>query len=405
MVIEAPSLRFTTEFDGPDTSAPVPVTVGSGQHEALRVVDNVQRRIARLGRCEGSPALVGLKIAPDPRPLRVTVEVFADRATASMWTKFGPSGGTRCHLGPRLLIVRSQGATRAAVMLARSAGQFEFDAHTTVTFDLPANGVDAGGLLVVELAEAAVPDWAYGRLAPMPAIGIGIDKIAVRPVSGDPAPATVAMPPRHIAALGGGFIPIGPGTLAGDRTSWRLRAGVLGAVGTDPPPLDRSGPFPVRIPGKPDLTNRDKMWQLARRKLKNVRRDAWLTVLHTVVRAGRVVAYPLAGVAQGGFVTREMRSGRLAPSLIPLGTAPLPDVTVARKGYRTIQVSVPHPLTEPALFSLRTGNNEAGRIAWQLVRERGTGRRGADRGRTDRHGFGRRRANRRAIDPMNGPAR
>jgi hypothetical protein len=397
MMIEAPSLRFTTEFDGPDTSGPVPVTVGSGQHEALRVVDNVQRRIALLGRCEGSPALVGLKVA-DPRPLRVTVELFADRATAGMWTKFGPSGGARYHFGPRLLIVRSQGATRAAVMVARSAGQFEFDARTTVTFDLPPNEVDAGGLLIVELAEAAAPDWAYGRLAAMPAIGIGIDNIGVRPVGGDPAPATVAVPPRHIAALGGGFIPIGPGTLAGDRTSWRLRAGVLGVVGADPPPLDLSGPFPVRIPGATDLTNRDKMWQLVRRKLKNVRRAAWLTVLHTVVRAGRVVAYPLAGFALGGFVTREMRSGRLAPSLMPLGTIPLPDVTVARKGYRTIQVSVPHPLTEPALLSLRTGNNEAGRIAWRLVRERATGRRGADRGRTDRRGFGRRRANRRAID-------
>jgi hypothetical protein len=402
-VIEAPSLRLTTDFDGPDMCAPVPVSVGSGQHEALRVTDNVQRRIERLGRCEGSPALVGLKVAPDTRPWRVTVDLFADRTSAGMWTNFGPSDDARDHFGPRLLIVRSQGVTRAAVMVARGAGQFEFDARVRITYDLPANAVDADGLLIVELAEAALPDWARGRLAAMPAIGIGIDNIGVRPVGGDPLPADVWMPPSAAAAVGGGLVPVGPSTLAGDRTSWRLHAEALGAVRADPPPLDRSGPFPVRVPGAPDLTNRDKMWQLVNRKLEDVRRAAWLTVLHTVVRAGRTVAYPLAGLAVVGVVCREMRSGRLAASLIPLGTAPVPDVTVVRQGYRTIRVSVPHPLTEPALLSLRTGDTKAGRIAWRLVRERGLEPRGTDRRRTDsgdidHRGKDRRRADRHGVD-------
>jgi hypothetical protein len=387
MVIEAPSLRFTTQFDGPDTSVALPVTVGSGQHDGLRIADNVQRRVERLGRCEGSPALVGLKVVPDGRPLRVTVDLFADRATAGMWTKFGPASGPRDHFGPRLLLVRSQGGTRAAVMVARGAGQFEFHATTTVTFDLPPNAVDADGVLIVELAEAALPEWASGRLAVMPAAGIGIDGIGVRPIDGVTAPlavpATVAMPPRDVAALGGGFVPIGPGTLAGDRTSWRLRAEVLGAVRADPPPLDRSGPFPVRIPGAPDLTNRDKMRQLVRRKLEDIRRAAWLTVLHAIVRAARVVTYPFAGIVVGARLSRELRSGRLAICLLPLGAAPVPDVTVARHGYRTVRISVPHPLAEPALLSLRTGNADAGRLAWRLVRS------GLSRGVADRRGTAR----------------
>ena len=369
MTLDLPSLRFTTDFDTPETHAELPVTVGSGRHEALLVVDNVQRRSERLGRCEGSPALVGLKISPDPRPLRVTVELFADRTTAGMWSKFGPSGDARGHFGPRLIIIRSQGATRAAAMVARGDGQFEFNARTKITFDLPGSSVAVDGLLIVELAEATLPDWAAGRLAPTPAIGLGIERISVRPVEGDMAPVTVDVPTGDAATLGGGLIPIGPGTLAGDRTSWRLRVGPLGAVGADPPPPDRSGPFPVRAPGAPALTNRDKMRQLVRRKLEDIEQTVRLSALHTVVRVGRVAAYPLAGGAVGGVLSAELRSRRLAASLVALGSAKVPEVTVVRQGYRTIQVNVPYRLTEPALLALRAGEGDAGRLTWRLIRE------------------------------------
>jgi len=382
MVIEAPSLRFTTEFDAADTCPKLPINVVTGQHAAVRVADNVQRRPERLGRCEGSPALVGLKLTPDVNPLRVTVTLRADRTTAGTWDRSGPSDHRGDHFGPRLLLVRSQGATRAAVMIARGANQFEFDARPIITYDLPPNAVDADGLLIVELAEAPLPAWASDRLTAMPAVGVGIDKIAVRPIDGDEASDGVAMlatapvlgdveaPAGDAAALGGGFIPVGPGTLAGDHTSWLLRAGVLRAVNPDPPPLDRTGPFPVRIPGAPDLTNRDKMRQLINRKLEDVQRMVTLAVRHIAVRAGRVLAYPFAALVIGFVVSRESHSGRLSASLLPLGTDSVPGVTVARHGWRTVRVSVPYQLNAPALLSLRTGNQKAGWLAWRLVRAR-----------------------------------
>jgi hypothetical protein len=96
------------------------------------------------------------------------------------------------------VLIRAQGELRGAALLARRQGlRRAGSAKAVVTFDLTAAELDGDGLLMIELAEPPRPEWATGRIAARPALGVRIDKISVRAhpsPTAAPGPADVDAP-------------------------------------------------------------------------------------------------------------------------------------------------------------------------------------------------------------------
>ena len=183
---------FGTDHDAVPTVVDLPVEVTSGQHDGIRIVDQMVRGQAIVGRITGDHGALGLKVRRPGFPTRVTVAVQLDEVSTRWWSDRVRPPLTAPEL-PRLVLIRAQGELRGAALLARRQGlRRAGSAKATVGFDLTAADLDGDGLLMVELAEPPQPPWAAGRFSARSALGVRIDTLSVRaqqPTTAAPGPA------------------------------------------------------------------------------------------------------------------------------------------------------------------------------------------------------------------------
>jgi hypothetical protein len=319
--------RFDTVHDTAADAVPAPVTVAAGDHPAVRVLDNVRRTEHGLGRCEGSPALVGLKVAADQR-VRVTVRLRAGKQAAEWWNLYASPQIDRRHTyQPRLLVVRSQGETRAAVVVARRPGAFAYDWSATVAFDLPPTALDEDGLLVVELAESEASP------VPQAAIGVAITSVKVTSAAQPMPPSVTASPVAAPIAT------VDPGT-----GPWRFRADRRRSPRPDPAPVNRGAPWGARPSAS--LRYREKIQALALRKASDALIGTLRALRHLAVRCGRAIAWPFA------TVITALTIGGVTATLQPIDGGPAIPARVRRRGLTGIEVRPERPLSGPGLLRL-----------------------------------------------------
>ncbi|GIJ26800.1 hypothetical protein Vqi01_19620 [Micromonospora qiuiae] len=172
---------FATEFDDPVPARDLPAVFTSGGDPEVLVADRFSRGVAIVGRVQAASGAVVLKVRTDGRAVRVRVNLHVDSATQAAWSGAGaPARGVR-EL-PRLIMVRAQATARAAVLISRHRGRVRMvEAHGWVEFDLGADEVGADGLLVIELADAALPPWSASSLSPLSAVGVRINQVELAP--------------------------------------------------------------------------------------------------------------------------------------------------------------------------------------------------------------------------------
>lgn len=348
---------FDTLLDRPVPALDLPATVDSGGGAAVQVCDGFVRGTGIVGRFSACPGLVGVKIAAGGVPVRVTLGLCADPETAAWWQHRVPEpvGPRRPH-DPRLLLVRAQGATRAAVQLARPAGAFALSATATVAFDLAADEVPEDGLLVLELAD---PPAGIGGL-PHAAVGVRLDTVTVVPAPTPAAPAVSSS--RPVADGRFVVVPAVPGGADGAAVRWRwaLLAAPRPAPAVDPV-APRYGPMWEQPPtGAPPLRYRDKGIALARRRLAGYRFAAYRRLRRTLLRAGRAVTVPVR-YATAPVRVRAALGAAPRARLVPLdGGRPRP-CRLTRRG-REVTVEYAGALSGPAVLLLDTDRP----VEWRL---------------------------------------
>jgi len=183
-------LALQTAFETPVPSLPVPATLTAGNRPELLVVDKMARGVALLGRYGATPALFGLKVCPGAGTVRVSVQFGLDKTSTDWWEARAPEHLTnRDAARGRLFLVRSQGATRAAVYLVRRVQDAEGVTRGEARFDLSADELDEAGLLIVEVQGVdQVPLWAQQQLTPFAPIGVRIESVDLSPVDDHAAP-------------------------------------------------------------------------------------------------------------------------------------------------------------------------------------------------------------------------
>lgn len=186
-------LSFDTIFDQPVPLLPVPTVLTAGQRPELQVVDRFTRGVAIVGRFALSPSLIGAKVDVDAsRPLRVRVRMSIDKTSEDWWHKRPPEHVTREDTATgRLLVLRSQGETRAVCYLAPATDTHGAPATGTVEFDLLPGSVTREGLLILEAVDATgLPEWAEARIMPYSQVGVRIDQIELFVPDGTAAAVT-----------------------------------------------------------------------------------------------------------------------------------------------------------------------------------------------------------------------
>ncbi|WP_230415709.1 hypothetical protein [Micromonospora tarapacensis] len=195
---------FGTEFDDPVPSRELPAVFASGGEPEVLVADQMARGVAIVGRVQGASGAVVLKLRTGGRPVRVRVDLHVDGASQAAWSRVAtPARGMR-EL-PRLVVLRAQGTERAAAVISRQRGRLRMmEAHAWVEFDLRADEVGPDGLLIVELADAALPEWAASSLSSLAAVGVRINRVEIAAIEdGDEAkvPVRLAGPAAQLAGL------------------------------------------------------------------------------------------------------------------------------------------------------------------------------------------------------------
>lgn len=184
---------FDTIFDEPVDGLAVSSVVSSGQDPALRMVDGFVRGIAVVGRFATTPALLAFKVASHGQPVRVRVWVRFDWTSVKWWAQRVVGGSVPGGRRARLLLVRSQGRLRHALVLSRQRhGTTEPVDRACITFDLAADEVPDDGLVIVELLapDVELPTPAATGLAHQPAVGLQVDHVEIAVPDGEPAPGT-----------------------------------------------------------------------------------------------------------------------------------------------------------------------------------------------------------------------
>jgi hypothetical protein len=241
--------RLLTAYDRRVPALDLPGTVGQGSSPSLQVVDGFARGASIPGRFTRSPGLVGLKVAPtDSGTVRVSFTLTLDSASAKWWEDRVPAEvQPRIPDAPRVLLVRAQGETRTAVVVARPAkGPAR---NVPVSFELDAGELDADGLFALELQDLSqVPSWLSGAVAPHALVGLGLGPVSLGPVEADEtAEPDDEIQPAAETPLYGGLFVVDP---AHDQQPWRVRA-----VMTTPPPARvpaaASGSARSSVPARP----------------------------------------------------------------------------------------------------------------------------------------------------------
>ena len=178
---------FATAYDEPRPVLGLPAEVGSGQDDAVTIVDQVVRGTKIVGRVTGDFGAVALKIEDNELPVHVRTALQLDELGTRWWSDRVRPPRHEPEL-PRLVLLRAQGRIRGAAVLARRQGwRGAASAPATVDFLLAEGDLD--GLLVVEVAEAKLPSWTAGRIAARSALGLRIDTVSVREATAPPATA------------------------------------------------------------------------------------------------------------------------------------------------------------------------------------------------------------------------
>ncbi|BCJ44031.1 hypothetical protein GCM10010168_68340 [Actinoplanes ianthinogenes] len=294
--------HFRTDFDEPSASAPLPMELTSGTSSSILILDQMIRGTGIVGRVNGEFGAVAVKVDATGGPVRVAVSIGLDEMATRWWSDRVRPSRLAPEL-PRLVLLRVQGRIRGAVVLSRRQGwRAAAPADATLAFDLEAGELARDGMLIVELAEAAHPEWAAARLSPRSAIGLRLNSIVLREAE---QPAPIGGPDEH---TGCDFAVVQPG----GGLAYRLEgAGVPAA-----PPL----PISPR--------NRWTRQKPARAVFKLSRAARRVAVRALPQRPGEV-----AGVLATDLITGE----------------PVP-VEVARAGDGTATVRLAAPAANPVLL-------------------------------------------------------
>lgn len=192
--------RFDTAYDAVVPPLPLSETLSRGDNPALMVVDGFARGAAVPGRFTRSPGLIGLKVAAAQDAVRVAVSLSVDDTSATWWESRVPAEVTpRGTSVPRLVVVRSQGLTRAVTFFEPGA-----TAPREIVFEVPASELDGEDLLTIELdgLSGAAPAWAREGLLPHPAVGVIVRSVGLS--------GALEMPPPGLATSSAGDIVVVP---------------------------------------------------------------------------------------------------------------------------------------------------------------------------------------------------
>jgi hypothetical protein len=390
-------VHLQTEFDQPAAVVTVPVKIAASLGDHVHMVDGVLRSERSIGRVSMSPAMVGLKVVAAGRPVRVTIRLTADGSTASYLRDLQARALSPVTLAPydtRELVIRSQGRTRAAVMLGRRATDFTFRSSATVRFDLAADEITDDGLVLIELAEVVRGSQA--------AVGLRVDTIEITAI---PAAAPARIPGGTVPAtqliaygLAGTGVPAAKGTALltsdafvvmangsvangsvanGSVPTWILRANLTRPVAPDPLRRNPGPLLPARPTGAAAPRIREKAIALGRRKASEARFLATQRFRHlsTWLLLSVVVA-PVAWLLAAVWFRTGPISATIEPvtGLAPTGEPPMA-CTVRRMARRRIAVTAPATFHDrapagPAVVRL-TGRRFLGlRPAWILTSAR-----------------------------------
>jgi hypothetical protein len=198
------------------------------------VADHIARGKRTIGRLTAPASIVALKIKNSDGPVRITMQIRLDWMATRWWVERSDQKAPPHEL-PRLVVIRSQGRVRDAIVLARSHTWLgSSDARGIVTFELDAADVPEDGLLIIEVADAArtLPDWATGSLTAAAPVGLQVDwiEVAPAPAGGSPTRLTGAACQTLGVASAGGFVR-GAGAAQGPARTGYLVVGVRRAGG------------------------------------------------------------------------------------------------------------------------------------------------------------------------------
>jgi hypothetical protein len=313
--------RFQTAFDRVVVPLALPGTLTSGEAPELTTVDQVVRGAAVIGRFIASPGLLGVKVRPTGRPVRVTAHFRYDSMALDWWEeRITTPGAVRGAGAPRLLLVRSQGKTRGAALLIRPAADFRRAATGVVSFDLQPEELTAEGLFVLEMDSADLdrPEWAPA--VPSGSVGIMMELIEFAEAQGD----------REIGLVSTGTLPIDP-----DSGTMTLRAGyfVANPTGRDQPrrwiagatlveplvPGLRTKIAPVVEPVEPPPSTSRGIKRKVRRRIKRAAR--WVVPVAAVPAARRVNKRATALERRVLRAVRRRMPGHTPPPVAP----PIPE--------------------------------------------------------------------------------
>lgn len=189
MTYRLPSLDLATAYDEPITALRVPGSAAGSDAPGVFLTEGCIRPSGRLLRLTQPRAVLGLRLAGAPDPLRLTFTLLSDRKAQSMWRQLdrdddAPAPGSDRDR-PRVVVVSVGGRPRGAARLVRRAGEARAEARLVV--DLPAADLDESGVLLVEFHEP-VPGgrWYADGLLPDGPVGVCVVSLEVGAAT-DPA--------------------------------------------------------------------------------------------------------------------------------------------------------------------------------------------------------------------------
>lgn len=397
--------RFRTAFDRPTPPLEVPAELTSGTAPELTVIDRMVRGEAIIGRFAASPALLGVKVRPTGRPVRVTAHFSVDSMSPDWWEeRTSVDGGLPGGGSPRLFLVRSQGRTRGAVLLIRQAADSSVPTPGVACFDLQPDELSADGLFVLEVAsiDARRPTWAPA--APLGTVGVRLDLVEFSEAAGPPptgAVSTGTLPDDDDGKLPlrGGYFVANPGTGDGP-VHWIARASLVEPLLPDPrgrggsraEPVERrptggrglkrkvrrAARWVVPVAAVPVVTKAGQRAAAFERRLRRAtkRRLAATPASPAAVRRtqGRTAGAQHNALAEVMFDLVDRKLVKV--ELVGTEPGPAPTVEVRARAGTEIEIVTDGPLRSPALVRLSVdpsvlrevpgANGKA--VHWDIVR-------------------------------------